>query len=223
MAEKDPLLREVDEAVRQQRYQSLWDKYRNTVIASIVALVMVTGGVSVYRELANQHAANFTQSFVDAQRLMDKAEFEKADQAFAALAAEESGARKAVALLWRADAQRADNRPEAANAGLRNFVEQETEATLWRDIACLQLLSTELIPEACNGASESPLGVILGMQNAATYAQDAHWEHAAALLQLAANDPSTPAPLAADALMWQEVIKTQAAKAAVGTLAEESN
>ena len=222
MVEKhDPLLQEINEAVRQERYANLWNKYRLHVLGIVGALVVVTAGVSVERELSRQAAADYTQRLLDAKQLLEAEQYNEAIAAFNTIANNQRGDRKAIAVLWKAFAERASNAPESANGTLRNYAEQ-ADAGLWRDIVCLQLFASESIPDACSGATDGAFASLLRTHTASKLALEGEWEKASALLKLVAESPDTPRGLAAQATQWRSIFITQQAKAAMAAVEAQS-
>ena len=220
MAEHDPLLQEINEAVRQERYTRLWDRYRFHLFGVIGALVLVTAGFSVERELTRQNSAAFTKELVTAQKLMETEKYEEAANAFAQAAEKQSGERQAIARLWQATAQRASGAPEAANGTLRSYAEQ-ADASLWRDIACIQLFGSESIPAACSGASEGGFAALMRTQTASQLAMDGEWEKAEALMGLVAADARAPRALQAQADLWRDMFAAQHAMASMEAMRKE--
>jgi hypothetical protein len=89
MTDRDSFLREVDEAVRHDRYQQLWDKYG---VYALVLAVLVVAGVAGYKgwtywqqKQAQEAGAKFTQAL----SMEDGADAAKAREMLTALA--ESG------------------------------------------------------------------------------------------------------------------------------------
>ena len=86
MSDRDSFLREVDEAVRQDRYQQLWDKYG---IYALGVLVLIVAGVGAYKgwaywqeKQAQEAGAKFTQALT----MEDGADAAKAHEMLAELA-----------------------------------------------------------------------------------------------------------------------------------------
>ena len=46
----DSLLREVDEDMRQERMRAMWRRYRVPLLSIVVLLVVVTAGMSLWRD-----------------------------------------------------------------------------------------------------------------------------------------------------------------------------
>jgi len=89
MSDRDSFLREVDEAVRQDRYQKLWDKYG---IYALGVAVLVVAGVAGYKGWAywqGKRAQDAGAKFTQALSMEDGADAAKAREMLTALA--ESG------------------------------------------------------------------------------------------------------------------------------------
>ena len=54
------IFEEVDDALRQEKLQKIWDEYKNTIIASIVILIASTGLTSGYKTWNHSRNANET-------------------------------------------------------------------------------------------------------------------------------------------------------------------
>ncbi len=86
MTDRDSFLREVDEAVRQDRYQQLWDKYG---IYALGLAVLVVGCVGAYKGWAYwqlQRAQDAGAKFTQALSMEDGADAAKSREMLAALA-----------------------------------------------------------------------------------------------------------------------------------------
>lgn len=221
MVEQDPLVREVNEAVRNDRYTALWNRYRTAVFAGLAALIVVTAGVSIQRELARQAASEYTQRIMEGTALLDTQKPEEAVEVFGTLADETSGEQNAIAIIWKAKAQQAAGTPAAADATLRNYVEQASPDTIWHSIACVHLLASESIPSACNGAEDGAFAPLLRAQTASKLAMNGEWEKADALLNLVMADEATPYNLQSEIARWQQVIAVQKAKASMAAMEQE--
>ncbi|MGD9501424.1 MAG: tetratricopeptide repeat protein [Methyloceanibacter sp.] len=88
MSDRD-FFREVDEAVRQDKYKKLWDQYGVYVLGAAAVLVVGVAGYQGWTFWQQKRAADSGAKFSEALRLEDGAEASKAREMLAALA--ESG------------------------------------------------------------------------------------------------------------------------------------
>jgi hypothetical protein len=202
MVEPDPLMREIDDAVRHERYAQLWQTYRTPLLVIVGLLILITAGVSVQRELARQEAAAFSQSLLDAQQLLDSQKHDAAIAAFETMATQYGGTHHAIASLWKAKAQYAANQQDAAIDTLRNIA-NSAPASLWRDLACVQLLGTAAVPPACQHADNPAFDALMHTDRAARAAAKGEWETAIALLDMVAENDAAPLALQSQAAAWQ--------------------
>ncbi|WP_425062538.1 tetratricopeptide repeat protein [Pyruvatibacter mobilis] len=91
------IFREVEEDLRRERYESLWDTYGAYVIGGAVALIVAVGAVSWWNASTKTAAEDAARAFVAADQLAEEGNTEEAAAAFATLAEEGNGGYEAVA------------------------------------------------------------------------------------------------------------------------------
>ncbi len=206
----DPLLREIDEALRHDRMMAQWKRYRRMFIAVAAVLIVFTLGYTQWQNYRIASAGRAMEAFTAAQTLMKQENFEEAVTAFAALA-EDSSSRELtdMAHLWQARALMGANRTEEATALLVQLADQpRSKQLVWRDLACLRLAALdETKATPCLAArNHSPLAA----QRKLTYA--AHlWNiekpsEAQPLLEMLAKDEATPTSVREHAKRYLGVI-----------------
>jgi hypothetical protein len=89
MSDRDSFLREVDEAVRQDRYQQLWDKYGVYALGLAVLVVACVAGYKGWTYWQQKQAQDAGAKFTQALTMEDGADAAKANDMLTALA--ESG------------------------------------------------------------------------------------------------------------------------------------
>ncbi len=85
MSDRD-FFREVDEAVRQDRYRALWDRFGLFIMAGAALIVAGVGGYKAWSYWQETQAKEAGTAFSAALALQDGGQAEKAKEAFAALA-----------------------------------------------------------------------------------------------------------------------------------------
>lgn len=192
----DSLIREVDEEVRRERMERLWRHYRLPLALAALALVLVTAGASIWRNMESKRAG---EAMARLERAIHQLEAEKpaqAAQAFAALAKDSDGSLRDIARLWQARALAQAAQAESALAAWRDLAEHPAGADLfWRDRACLQLMTAGAeLPSPCVAASASPLKVTRMEWRAAQLWGAGKRDDARALLDTLGDDAdATPA------------------------------
>lgn len=110
------IFREVEEEVRRERFEQLWKKYGDFVIAGAALLVIAAAGVQLWRVYEQRQRANAATSYTLAQDLLDAGQANEAAAIFGKLAETAPGGYAEVALLQRADAlYAAGNQPDAVD------------------------------------------------------------------------------------------------------------
>jgi len=108
------IFREVEEEVRRERYEQLWKKYGDYVIAAVALIVIAAAGYrlwSYYEQRAREQASD---AYAAAQQLLESNRADQAATAFAKLADSAPSGYATVARLQNADAlDAAGNRDEA--------------------------------------------------------------------------------------------------------------
>ncbi len=85
MSDRD-FFREVDEAVRQDRYKALWDKFGVYIMAGAALIVAAVGGYKAWSYWQESKARQAGSEFSNALVLQDSGQVDKAREVFAALA-----------------------------------------------------------------------------------------------------------------------------------------
>jgi len=107
------IFHEVDEEVRRERLQKLWDRYSIYVIALAVLIVVGVGLWRGYEWWIGKQAAAAGAKFEQALTLSEQGKHAEAEQAFAKLAADAPAGYRVLARL-RAAAELAQTKPDEA-------------------------------------------------------------------------------------------------------------
>ena len=87
MAEEDALLREVDEELRRERLEKLWQRYGNVFLALSVGMVAAVAGYKGWQYYQRQQAEAAGKAYISALELVEKGKAEAAEAALRKLAA----------------------------------------------------------------------------------------------------------------------------------------
>ncbi len=137
----DEFIREVDEAVRQDRWLSVWKQYNAYIIAAVLAVVIgTTSGVGWRTYQDSQRAAN-AKGLADATALLAEERPAEAAAAFKALAEEAGGGVAVVARLRAAEAEKQAGNQEAKLALLESLAGDGEVSSLYQRLA--RLLATQ--------------------------------------------------------------------------------
>lgn len=82
------IFREIDEELRQERFEKLWKAYGKYVIAGVVAVVLAVGGYRGWQEYRAKQRENESARFAAAVALAEQSKDKEAEALFAALAKE---------------------------------------------------------------------------------------------------------------------------------------
>ncbi|MGI9498691.1 MAG: tetratricopeptide repeat protein [Geminicoccaceae bacterium] len=133
----DEFIREVDEAVRQDRWLAVWKQYNAYIIGAALAVVIGTGaGVGWQAYQDNQRSAN-ARELADATALFAEDKPAEAAAAFNALAARAGGGVAVVARLQAAEAEKQAGDGEAKLALLDSLAGDSDVAPLYQRLAAL--------------------------------------------------------------------------------------
>jgi hypothetical protein len=107
------LFDEVDEEVRREQLQKLWQKYSIYIIAAALLVIAAVGGWRGYQYYQEKKAAEAGDAFNKAVELSDQGKHSEAEAAFSELAAKAPSGYRILA-RFRAAAEAANRDPQAA-------------------------------------------------------------------------------------------------------------
>ena len=128
---------EVDEEVRRERLQQLWDKYSIYIIAVAVLIVAGIGGWRGYEYWVAQKAAVAGAAFESAITLSEQGKHAEAQAAFAKVATEAPQG-YAVLARFRAAAELAQVKTEDAVKAYDALAADNSLGSNWQDLAALR-------------------------------------------------------------------------------------
>lgn len=201
----DEFFREVDEAVRQERWLQLWNRFGAYLIAAALAIVIGVGGGMAWREYQRSSRLAQAEQYAEAVRLLEQNRPAEAADAFASLA---DGGTRGYALLARlraAEARALAGEEEGRLEALQQLAEDGSLAPLYRDLS--RMLTAQIELEQVDGeAVAARLEPLTGEGQPWTYSarelkaltQMRAGDTTAARRTLAelASDPAAPANLA---------------------------
>lgn len=154
-AQSDEFIREVDEAVRQDRWQKLWKEYGSYVIGAVLAVVIGTAaGVGWRSWQASQRQAE-ADRYAAAMALLRQDQPAEAAAAFRALAQDSSRGYGVLARLQAAQALGEAGDEQGKIATLDQLASDDAAAPLYRDLGGLLALQEqfgETAPDALTDA-----------------------------------------------------------------------
>jgi hypothetical protein len=179
----DEFIREVDEAVRQDRWLQLWKQYATYIVGGAIAIVVGTGAGVAWRNYQASQRFEDARRYAAADELLRQDRPAEAAAAFLALAEDAGGGYDVVARLRAAEAQIEAGEKDAAAASLDQLSASEDAPPVYRQLGDLLALQQEF--EALDGSALS--GRLAELTEA-----NAPWRHSAlelqALAQLRAGD-----------------------------------
>jgi hypothetical protein len=98
------IFREVEEEVRRERYEKLWKKYRDHIIAAGALVIIGVAGYQLYRVYEQREENKASIAYVAATQMLERGQAAAAAPQLAALVKSAPGGYAAVARLAHADA-----------------------------------------------------------------------------------------------------------------------
>lgn len=136
---EDTLIREVEEELRRERLQEIWNRYGTYVLLGAVAVVAAVGGGRFYQDRQAAAAAAAGSAFEKAVTLIEKSKPDEARAAFEELARNGPSGYAALARLQLAAAYaKAGDKTKATETYTALADDKRTDATL-RSLAALHL------------------------------------------------------------------------------------
>jgi hypothetical protein len=152
------IFREVDEEVRREKLQQLWERHSNLIVAAALLVVLAVGGWRGYDWWENKKAAESGQAFEAALTLAESGKQEEARAAFAKLAQDGSSGYRVLARFREAAELAKTDRAAAAQAYAALAADQSLGRTM-QDLAAIRggLLVVDTAPLAELTAKLEPL------------------------------------------------------------------
>jgi hypothetical protein len=110
------IFQEVDEEVRRERLQKLWERYGNLIIAGCILIIVGVGGWRGYEWWQNKKASESGVAFENAVMLAQAGKHQEADAAFAKLASDGTAGYRILSRLREAAELSATDKAAAVKA-----------------------------------------------------------------------------------------------------------
>lgn len=143
MSDRD-FFREVDEAVRQEQYKKLWDRYGIFVICAAVLLVAGVAGYKAWSYWQQRLAGDAGAQFVQGLTLQDSGEIGKAADIFGKLAAQGPSGYRVLARFKLASADADTGKKDQAIAGYDALANDGAVDPILRGYATIQAATLKL-------------------------------------------------------------------------------
>jgi hypothetical protein len=145
--DRDSLLREVDEELRREQMQKIWERYNGLILGAAALVVLAVGGYKLLesRRIASAEAAG--SEFQAAQSLSDQKKKEEADKAFETIIQNGPPAYASLAKLQLAGAQVKAGKTAEAIATFDSLGKDPGADQLLKSFAQLQAASLRM-PDA---------------------------------------------------------------------------
>lgn len=133
----DPLMREIEDELRQEQLHKLWNAYGKYIIGIAVAVVVVVAGYQGWQAYDRSVRLSSTDSLINASELIDQGQTQAAQDSLAKLEKDGAGGIKLLAEL-RSAGLTAANGDHAGAAAAYNKIAGNTSAPVsFRDLATL--------------------------------------------------------------------------------------
>jgi hypothetical protein len=133
----DPLLKEIDEELRQEKYIELWRKYGTFIIAGVVALIASVGGYQAWHSYMEESRQTAGEQFERATKLVQSGKRDNAVTAFAKLAEEGPSGYALLAKFEQAAILGREGNKTSAAAIYRTIANDDSYNVTYRDLATL--------------------------------------------------------------------------------------
>ena len=131
------IFQEVDEDVRRERLQKLWERYGNLVIAACILIVVAVGAWRGYQWWENKKAGESGTAFENALTLAQAGKHDDAEAAFAKLAVDGTAGYRSLARLQQA-AELAQTDKNAAVKAYDDIAADKSVGQAIQDLAALR-------------------------------------------------------------------------------------
>jgi len=132
------IFQEVDEEVRREQFQKLWERYQNYIFAGVVLILAAVGGWRGYEWWLGKRAAEIGTAFEAAQVLSIEGKHADAEGAFAKIVADGTASYRDLARVRQA-AELAERDAKSAIAAYERIAGDTSVGSALRDLAGVRL------------------------------------------------------------------------------------
>jgi hypothetical protein len=159
--QSDVFLREVDDDFRREQLQGLWQRHGRTAITAVSLLLIGLGGYLFWQNHKRAQVDRFADQYMEAARLVEAGETDKAKAALALLSKDGTPGYRAITQLDLAAAALAAGKPADAQAIYSKISGDSSLPAVFRDFATLRsvMLSFDSMPPADVITKLQPLNV----------------------------------------------------------------
>lgn len=142
--DNDSLLREVEEEIRREQLQKIWQRYNGVILGAVTLIILGVAGYQYLetRRIGSEEAAG--AKFAAAETLSDDKKKDDAEKAFKAIAESGPAGYAALAKLRLAGAEAKDGKTADAIATFDSLAKQADADPLLKDFAQLQAASLQM-------------------------------------------------------------------------------
>jgi hypothetical protein len=197
----DEFIREVDEEVRQERYEVLWKRYGRYVLIGAIAIVVATAAGVLWRNYQQQQRQDESRAFLEAISLAGQDRADEAVSVLNALADDGSSGYALLARLREAAVLAQNGDLEAAIVVYARVAEDGDAPAIYRDFAVMMTVLQQIDTVAFDDA-EARLTPLMADDNAWRYSarelvalaalRENRIERARELLETNADDAEAP-------------------------------
>jgi len=145
------IFQEVDEEVRREQLQKLWERYQNHIFAGLLLILAAVGGWRGYEWWETKRAAETGSAFEAAQTLDQEGKPAEAESAYAKVAADGTASYRDLARVRQA-AELAQRDPKLGIAAYQRIADDSSVGSAWRDVAGLRAGSLQIDAGSYNEA-----------------------------------------------------------------------
>lgn len=131
------IFNEVDEEVRREKLQQLWDRHQGLIVGGVILILAAVGGWQGYRWHQAKQAAEAGGAFQAAMQLGADAKYAEAEAAFAKVAGMNAAGYRDLARLQAAGAL-AQRDPQAAVGAYDAIANDNSAGEVMRDVAAVR-------------------------------------------------------------------------------------
>ncbi|HPG88468.1 MAG TPA: tetratricopeptide repeat protein [Hyphomicrobium sp.] len=142
--ERDSLLREVEEEIRREQMQKIWDRYNGVILGAAALIVIGVGGYKYLESNRIAHAQATGGEFANALQLSEEKKDDDAIKAFEKIAEQGPAGYAALARLNIAGAHARAGRTAEALAAYESIINVSGGDALLKNYAQLQVASLKL-------------------------------------------------------------------------------